>query len=250
MSKFCTTCGAQLDDNATFCTSCGATQGEQPKQDSAAASAADSVKNTINDIKDKVDVGAIKDSLTMDNIKSLKTEPNKNTIIALSCIGAVALIVIIIILCAVFSGGYKKPIDKMFKAFEDGDGKALMSIYPDVLIESDDFEDNIKDADYDSVKEYFEEQAEKFTDQLEEEYGKDLKISYKIEDKDELSNKKLKDIKDSLKAQGAKNVKVTKGYELDLEIKIKGDDDDDEDDLEIIVAKVNGQWCIPGGAAF
>ena len=77
MSKFCTTCGAQLDDNATFCTSCGATQGEQPKQESAAASADDTVKNTFSDIKDKVDVGAIKDSLTIDNIKSLKSNQTR-----------------------------------------------------------------------------------------------------------------------------------------------------------------------------
>ena len=248
MSKFCTTCGAQLDDNATFCTSCGATQGEQPKQESAAASAADTVKNTFSDIKDKVDVGAIKDSLTIDNIKSLKSNPNKNTIIALSCIGVVALIVIIIILCAIFSGGYKKPIDNLFNAMEDGDGKSLMKIYPDVLLECDDFEDKIKDMDYDDAEEYFDEIADQLNDVAEEDYGKDIKISYKVTDKDELSSKKLKDIKDSLKEQGAKNVKVTAGYEVDMEVKIKGDDDEDEDDMTIVVAKVNGQWCIPGGA--
>jgi len=37
MSKFCTTCGAQLDDNAAFCTTCGAAQAQDavPAQETA-----------------------------------------------------------------------------------------------------------------------------------------------------------------------------------------------------------------------
>lgn len=103
MSKFCTTCGAQLDDGATFCTSCGAAQQEQPKQAEKTGSAGDAVKNTFNDIKDKVNVDAVKDSLSMENIKGLKTNPNKNTLIALGCIAVVAILVIILIFLPLFS---------------------------------------------------------------------------------------------------------------------------------------------------
>ena len=42
MSKFCTTCGAALDDNATFCTNCGTPQQAQqaaPAQGAAPAQA-------------------------------------------------------------------------------------------------------------------------------------------------------------------------------------------------------------------
>lgn len=250
MSKFCTTCGAQLEDSATFCTSCGASQDAQPKQTSAAASAADSVKNTFNDIKDKVDVGAIKDSLTMDNIKSLKTNPNKNTIIALSCVAVVAIIVIVLVFSLLFGGGYKKPVDKAFKGMAKADASAWMASLPKCQVEF--MEEKVEDSDaysnYDNAEELYEEMVEKMQEGLEEEFGEDIKISYSVEKKKSLSDKKLKDIRDTLKdSYDAKGIKVTKGYKLDLEVKIKGDDYDDEEDMDVTVAKVDGDWCIVGG---
>ena len=80
MSKFCTTCGAQLDDSATFCTSCGAAQQEQPKQAENTAAAVEAGKNSFSGIMDKVNVDAVKDSLSMENIKGLKTNPNKGSL--------------------------------------------------------------------------------------------------------------------------------------------------------------------------
>lgn len=253
MSKFCTSCGASLDDNATFCTNCGTAQGNAQPQggaQAAAGAAVNTVKNTFNDIKDKVDVNAIKDSLSAENIKNLKTNPNKNTLIALGGI-LVVVIIVIAILASILGGGYKKPVDNLFKAMADGDGKALQKSMPSVLLKSDDYEENILEySDYDDIDEYFDDMAKKIQDSLEDEFGKKLKISYKVTDKDELSDKKLKDIKSTLKDQGAKNVKVTKGYELDLEVKIKGKEDDDEDDMTLTVVKVNGDWCIAGTSIY
>ena len=100
MAKFCTSCGAQLDDNATFCTSCGAQLGSAPSAapqpgvpqgnagaafQNAAAQAGGAVKDGFNKAKE---------SLSMENIKNLKTNPNKTTIIVLG--GIVGFIVLAI----------------------------------------------------------------------------------------------------------------------------------------------------------
>ena len=68
-----------------------------------------------------------------------------------------------------------------------------------------------------------------------------------IKENDDLSDKeadKLKKIIGKL-SDDLEEVKVTKGYEIDVKIKIKGKEDDDESELEDIkVIKVNGEWMI------
>lgn len=250
MSKFCTTCGAQLDDGATFCTSCGAAQQEQPKQAEKTGSAGDAVKNTFNDIKDKVNVDAVKDSLSMENIKGLKTNPNKNTLIALGCIAVVAILVIILIFTLIFGGKYKKPISNMLDGIEKTDAATYMKSVPkcqlDYIEETyiDDYEQ------YDSLEEYYEEMLDSSLEYLEEEYGNDVKLSYNVEKKTKLSDSKLKDIRDELEDNYDADVKVTKGYKVKVEMTIKGDDDDDEDTTTLTVAKVDGDWVLVDGGLF
>ena len=110
MSKFCTTCGASLEDNATFCTNCGTPQDANNQQNNAApngqtpaASAADAVKNTFSGVS----FSSVKDSLTMDNIKNITKKPNKNTIIGL-CVIAVVVIAVIVLLCVLLLGGGRR----------------------------------------------------------------------------------------------------------------------------------------------
>ncbi|WP_164489192.1 zinc ribbon domain-containing protein [Ruminococcus sp. Marseille-P6503] len=250
MSKFCTTCGAQLDDGATFCTSCGAAQQEQPKQAEKTASAGETVKNTFNGIKDKVNVDAVKDSLSMENIKNLKTNPNKNTLIALACIAVVAILVIILVLNLIFGGKYKKPIANMLDGMEKADAAVFMKSVPkcqlDYLEETyvEDYEQ------YDSVEEYFEESLDTMMEYMEEEYGNDVKLSYSVEKKTKLSDSKLKSIRKDLEDRYDTDVEVTKGYKVKTEISIKGDDDDDDDTVTFTVAKVDGDWVIVEGSLF
>ncbi len=242
MSKFCTTCGASLDDNATFCTSCGASQSPAQNNQTPAASAADTVKNTFNDIKEKVNVDAVKDSLSMENIKNLKTNPNKNTVVALACVGVIALIVIIVICNLLFGGAYKKPIDYMCKAIEKGDAKYLKKVYSDVEWESE-----LDDADEDEAIEEMNDWLDLVVEGLEEEYGEDIKISYSVKKKTKLSKKKVEDFQDELEDRYDEDVKVTKGYKVKVKMKIKGDEDDDENTSTMYVYKVDGKWCLGAG---
>jgi len=251
MSKFCTTCGASLEDNATFCTNCGTPQEAAPQQNGVdpnaqtpAASAADAVKNTFSGVS----FTSVKESLTMDNIKNITKKPNKNTIIGLCVIGVVVIAVIVILCLLLFGGGYKKPIDNMVAAMTKGEGKYIKATYPDFMIEE--VEDSIdKSNKYDDVDDYFDERAEKLKESLEKRLGDDPSIKYSVKKKKELTNKQLKSLKEEFEDEyELDKVSVSDGYKLTLSVTWKGDDDDATDESrEITVAKVNGTWTVISG---
>lgn len=247
MSKFCTTCGATLEDSATFCTTCGASQSAQASAPTASTSnVGGTVKNTFNNVKDKVDVNAIKDSLSVENIKNLKNNPDPKTIGLLAAVAVVAVLILILLINILFGGAYKKPLDNLAKALSKESATAYMKTEPEFVITDKEKEiKKDKDSKYDDVEEYYQNVVDNKVEDLEEDFGKKIKVSYKITDKEKLDKKDLKDCKDILKFAGAKNsVKVTKGYTLEVEVKYKGKDDKDTDEKELVVCKVDGKWCI------
>lgn len=207
MAKFCTKCGAPLDNNAAFCTNCGAV--------------ADKKNNVVN-------------------------LHNKNTAILLGGILA-GIIILVILISLIFGGGYKSAIDNYFEGFEDTNAKKFMKAMPECQIEY--LEESLKDySKFDSLAEYFEYCLEEALNKIEDEYGDDISISYEIKDKEELSEKELKDIRKRLENNyDNDDVKVTKGYEVQITAEIKGDDNSDEEDITVKVAKVDGDWCIVNG---
>lgn len=207
MAKFCTKCGAPLDNNAAFCTNCGA-------------------------VADK-----------KDNVLNLH---NKNTAILLGGILA-GIIILTILISLIFGGGYKSAINNYFEGFEDTNAKKFMKAMPECQIEY--LEESLKDySKFDSLAEYFEYCLEEALNKIEDEYGDDISISYEIKDKEELSEKELKDIRKRLENNyDNDDVKVTKGYEVQITAEIKGDDNSDEEDITVKVAKVDGDWCIVNG---
>lgn len=207
MAKFCTKCGAPLDNNAAFCTNCGAV--------------ADKKNNVVN-------------------------LHNKNTAILLGGILA-GIIILVILISLIFGGGYKSAIDNYFEGFEDTNAKKFMKAMPECQIEY--LEESLKDySKFDSLAEYFEYCLEEALNKIEDEYGNDISISYEIKDKEELSEKELKDIRKRLENNyDNDDVKVTKGYEVQITAEIKGDDNSDEEDITVKVAKVDGDWCIVNG---
>ena len=269
MSKFCTSCGTQLADDATFCTTCGTAQQVQQSQQGqsqqvyaqqvqqsgdagfaqaasgvaqAAGNAAQAAGNAVKQTFDGVTFDSVKDSMSVDNIKNIGKTKNKNTIIGL-CAVAVVLIIVVIILCSIFGGkSYEKPIKYMCKAIENADGDALEKAFPDYLNEMAD--DYFVGDDYDSVSEYYEEQMEDALDALEDEYGSNIKISYDVIKKKEIKESDLEDLEDEISDYYDEDVKVTKGYQLKVELTIKGKEDDDTETDWINVYKIDGDWVI------
>ena len=157
------------------------------------------------------------------------------------------IIIIVLILSALFGGGYKSAVKNYFEGFEDADAEKFMKSMPKCQVEY--LEKSMKDYDkYDSFKEYFQYIIEEALDEAEDKYGDDISISYEINNKKDLSDKELKDIRKRLRNNYQDNdVDVTKGYEVAITEKIKGDDDSEKKDLTLKAAKVDGDWCIVSG---
>lgn len=249
MSKFCTSCGAQLDDNATFCTSCGAQLGNgapsAAPQPTAASNAGAAFQNAASQAGDAVKDGfnKAKESLSMENIKNLKSNPNKTTLVVLGGIVIVAIIVIIVLFNLIFAHPYKGTLDDYFKAIAKNDPDLYKDTMPEYQIEY--LEDNRGD-DFD-IDEYVENILDSISDELEDKYGDDIKITYDIKEEKKLTDKKLDDIKDDIKDTYDAKVKVTKGYKVKMKLKIKGDDDDRTDTVTFTMAKVDGKWVVVNG---
>lgn len=283
MSKFCIACGVQLDDDAAFCTICGTPQNAQPQQPqnaqpqaplqggfqqnaqpafgqqnlnqqgglnmnnftqaagNAAQQAGQAVKNTF----DGVTFDSVKGAMSVEDIKNVGKTKNKNTIIGLAACGIVVLLLIIILAVALGQKPYEKPIKSLFTAIEKTDGKALENAFPDYMNEM--AEDNMDDDKYDSLTEYYEEALlEDLHDSLEDEYGKNIKITYKIIKAKELKNSDLHDLEDRAEDYYDEKIDVSKGYKVKIKAKIKGKDDDETNTDWIDVYKIDGKWCIDG----
>ncbi len=261
MSKFCNSCGAQLEDDAVFCTNCGATQqnvgqpnpgnqyqqqGNQAGFTQAAGNAAQSVAGAVKQTFDGVTVDSVIGAMNPNEIKNVGKTKNNNTIIRLCAIAAV-IIIVVIILCIIFGGkSYEKPIDNLCKAIEKTDGSAMADALPDYI--NDSVEDYM-DSEYDSVEEYYEEMLYDILDEYEDEYGKNIKIKYDVIKKKEIKESDLEDKEDEISEYYDEDVKVSKGYELKVEMTIKGKDDDDTDTSWISVYKIDGKWVLEGMSA-
>ena len=101
--------------------------------------------------------------------------------------------------------------------------------------------------DKDDLKETLENKLE----DLEDAYGKNVKISYKIIHKEKIDKDDLEDFQDKLRDayDDAKKsqTKVSSGYKLSVLVTIKGKDDSNTyTDESVYVYKVGGTWCTSG----
>lgn len=172
--KYCGHCGSAMPDDAVACPQCGTMVGGGP-----------------------VPVG---------NSGSLgaKLKEKKNLLIGVGAALAVVILAIIL-LPRLFGGSYKTPVSQMIsmrnsKKFDmeeqfvnsmGGYGKSELKKIYKILSSSDNFKDYLEDA---------EESFEDSRDEMKDEFGKNWKLSYKIEDKDKLDKDDLKDIKNSIKS--------------------------------------------------
>ena len=140
---------------------------------------------------------------------------------------AAAVVILLVILFSIFGKGYKKPIDNYFKGMVKGDVDKYLSAYPEFM----DMGDKI---DKDTM--------EDMVDDLEDEYGEKLKVSYDITKKEKIKKDSLEDVQKYISERYDEDVKVSKGYEVKVKATIKGKDDEDTDTQKMYVYKIDGKW--------
>jgi hypothetical protein len=200
----CPKCGSEQPEGTKFCGVCGAEipQTYQPEQ-------------TVSSGK--------KSALPIAKIAGL----------------AAGVIVLIIIISAISGGGYKRPIDLMFKSLQTGKASYMLKAVPKFVVE-DTF------GGYDDL-DYIDDMFDELQDDLQDEFGKNAKISYKITDKDKLDKDDLEDAAEYLSSafkSAGKKLKIKAGYEIDMDITIKGSKSKDTEDTNFTVIKIGGKWYI------
>ncbi len=210
MSKFCGKCGAELPDEAMFCTACGENFSTTPEAPVAPEN--DFIKKVMEYKKFFLPGGI-----------------------------ALGAIILVIVLISVFSSSPKDAVKNYVNGNFNGDYDAYNAMQPDEVWE---YLEKEYDTDRPDEKDY-EETYEATLEELEEEYGKDVSVSYKITDEDELDEDDLKDIRNTLKdTYNIAKKDITAAYELDVELTIEGDDDEETKDATFIVYKYNGDWYV------
>lgn len=235
MSKFCGNCGTVMDDAAAVCGNCGA----------PLAPAAAPAKKAA-----KFDVSAITNQVT-GVINGVK-KGDKNAMIKGGIAVAAVVVVLILIISLFSSSGEEKLVKKFIKAYDKENAAAFAKLVPPYEIEL--YEEAMKMLDEDfSATEDYEEEIEDFYEYWEEELDADgLKLSYKIEDCDEVKKSDLKNyadrVKDTIQEIDSdvefKKDKVKKGYEIEVEVTVKGGGDKDTCDLELYVIKYGSKWYV------
>lgn len=216
MSKFCTTCGAALDDNATFCVSCGAQQAA-PAAPAAPVYAAPAAPEAPAPAK----------------------KSNKGLITGLIIAGVVVALVLVFFLF--FGSKPTDPLDIAIDVTYNGNFNRAKDMAPQ---EYWDWYEDEYDKSFDDLMEEAEEEFDDMKDSLEDVYGENIKISYEVTKEKDLSEKKVEKIAEALEERYDIDAsKVSEAKEIKYDITIAGDEDEEtNEDLEMTVIKYNGKW--------
>ena len=107
------------------------------------------------------------------------------------------------------------------------------------------------DVSMKDVEEQMEELNKTLIRGLEDEYGDNIKVSYKILEKDDASSSDLDEMKDYIKSNyDIPKKSVTDAVELEVELTVRGDDDEETTESTFYAVKVGGDWyiCSANGA--
>ena len=249
MSIFCGNCGAELPDDAQFCTNCGHSVPAKNAENESTVT----VNATVGtDAAESTEPAAAPTANTESAYQpapapsfteSAPVQKNKNLIPIIIGGAAAAVILIIIIVSVALSGsGYKKAVDNYFDVMFKGKADKIEKLCPPEYWEW--YEDQY-DRDLSDIKDDYKDNWEDLLEDFEDEYGKNFKATYKITDKKELSDKKLKTIQDNLKeSYDIAKKSVKKAYKLDLDIELKGKDDEDSNERTVYAVKIGGDWYL------
>ncbi len=211
MAKFCGSCGAQMDDNDKVCGNCGTPVPGAAK---------------IN-VPSKEEVASVAGS---DKVKKILPV----------AIVAVVAVVVIIVAVKILSGitGYNGAVNKMAKALKDNDNEALYNL-------SSCISDEINESWYgEDFYDQYDRQISSVLDKYEDKVGNIKKISVKINDATEVSDRKFNSYREDL--QNAYNMDtsaIKKMVKLDITITVKGSKKSAVYNVDNLVAvKESGGW--------
>lgn len=140
------------------------------------------------------------------------------------------------------TGDPEDPIEYIIKGMTSGNVKTFAKALPkpiQEIMKEDKLAKKQIESDIDSVSR-----------RMENEYGENIKISYRVLDKRKVKKEKLEDIESNIKEiiedmgeEEPEELEVEAAYEYLAELKIKGEETAYEEIVIFTVYKVDGKWC-------
>lgn len=188
---------------------------------------------------------AVTNDPTVVKIKTTVTDFFKKTdekiLIAIGA-GALAFILVVVLLVYNFRNTYKTPIDNLIDVSFYAKAGKLDDLAPKEYWEwyEDEYDKDLKD-----LKDDIKDNADDLKDEFKDEYGKNYKVKYKITDKDKLDKDDLEELAERISDKyDIKERKIKKAYELEIEITIKGSEDKDESEMTVYSVKIGSKWYL------
>ena len=251
MSKFCTNCGEALSDDAAFCVKCGTRVGEQsvqsaqePSDSASASSSCDTCESAQCEQKAPAETNGFAGKVNA--VAKLKNKDKKAIGITAGIV--VVLILIVVLVICLGGGGPEKALDNYISVLYNGKVNKLEKLAPAEYWE---YLEDESDVSMKDVEEQMEELNKTLIRGLEDEYGDNIKVSYKILEKDDASSSDLDEMKDYIKSNyDIPKKSVTDAVELEVELTVRGDDDEETTESTFYAVKVGGDWyiCSANGA--
>ena len=225
MAKFCENCGAAMDDGDAVCGQCGTPVG------------------SVGGTAPQTNSGAVNSQPQANNGEPKAPNANNSAFIGKIVCAVIALIVVIGIVNVVGkSSSYDSVLKKMVKAIKNDDTDAFINISSQVgqAIHNEQY----GECSYeDMIDNFLETKLDNYEDQVD---GKVKSITYKIKDKQEITDRKLKKLKDTISDQYDVDADdISNMMNVTLKLKIKGKDETTKDDLDnVVLIKEKGKWKV------
>ena len=210
---FCGFCGTQNEENAVFCTGCGA----------------------------KLNGG---ESGSVASPVETKPKGKNNHVVKI----AITVVAVIVVLAALIfvgrsltSRGPEATVKQYLDAYIKSDVNKMFKLFPEDLIEYAMDEEGYDKDDLNDFKDDLEDQLQNNHDRMEEYYGDDCSLSYKIVDVEDITGDDLDDKKDTYKEC---DVKVSAAKRVEVKLTIKSEDDKESEKIYIPVIKVGRSWYL------
>lgn len=232
MANFCMKCGSKLQEGDQFCTNCGmpVAKMEIPGNQNQAAQ------------RQVMQGQAIQGQVMPRQMRAVQKPSGKKTGLIIGAIaGGTALVVLILVIMVfLFSGGKEKVSNQVMEAYQSEDIDTLMDLSSDLMEYA---------GMTSTFKKYVEGAIEDDLHSFEKQLGDDYKLSYEIINIEELSKMEQEEYTESvlmyIAMKGIPNVDenfVSEMCSVEVEWTAKTDDDFVTIEKTIILSKEDGTW--------
>lgn len=128
---------------------------------------------------------------------------------------------------------FEEPIKNYVEGLQTSNLDTLVKAFPSFI--SDELKEQMD-----------EEDLKEMIDEAKEEYGENLKLSYEINDKQEIAEEDLKEKQEDIKTLFDTDITITKGYTVETKLTTKGDKEEHTETSTFEVYEIDGSWYMLG----